>query len=149
MLKPINPKQLVEAIERLEKNLQKFENLQVLKENISKENVTKIAVPSGNSLIFIDTTKISYIKGEGAYSEVFCNNGTKQLVSRNLKNFEDILCMDNRFLRVHKSYIVNLEQVVSFNKSDGGSLSLEDQTQIPISSEKVNIILDKIKIIKR
>lgn len=149
LLKPINPTQLVEAIKRLEKNIQKIENLQALKENILKENITKIAVPSGSSLIFIDTTKISYIKGEGAYSEVFCNNGTKHLVSRNLKNFEDILCVDNRFLRVHKSYIVNLEQVVSFNKSDGGSLTLEDKNQIPVSPEKSQILLEKIKIIKR
>jgi two-component system LytT family response regulator len=149
LLKPINPTQLVEAIKRLEKSIQKFENFQVLKENISRENLTKIAVPSGNSLIFIDTAKISYIKGEGAYSEVFCNTGLKNLVSRNLKNFEDILCIDNRFLRVHKSYIVNLEQVVSFNKSDGGSLSLEDKSQIPVSPEKTQLLLEKIKIIKR
>jgi two-component system LytT family response regulator len=149
LLKPINPTQLVDAIIRLEKNIQKFENFQVLKENISRENLTKIAVPSGNSLIFIDTNKISYIKGEGAYSEVFCNNGTKKLVSRNLKNFEDILCVDNRFLRVHKSFIVNLEKVVLYNKSDGGSLSLEDKSQIPVSSEKTQLLLEKIKIIKR
>ena len=149
LLKPINPTQLVDAIKRLEKNIQKFENFQVLKENISRENLTKIAVPSRNSLIFIDITKISYIKGEGAYSEIFCHHGTKNLVSRNLKNFEDILCNDNRFLRVHKSYIVNLEQVVLFNKSDGGSLSLEDKSQIPVSPEKTQLLLEKIKIIKR
>jgi two-component system LytT family response regulator len=140
---------LVEAIKRLEKTKQKFQNFQILKENITKENVTKIAVPSGNSLIFIDITKISYIKGEGAYSEIFFINGTKTLVSRNLKNFEDILCTDNHFMRNHKSYIVNLEQIVALNKSDGGSLTLEDKSQIPVSSDKPQLILEKIKIIKR
>lgn len=149
LLKPINPTELLEAVKRLEKTQQKFGNYQILKENLHQESVTKIAVPSGNSLIFIDTNKISYIKGEGSYAEVFCINGTKNLVSRNLKNFEDILYIDNRFLRVHKSYIVNLMQVVSFNKSDGGSLFLEDRSQIPISSEKTQILLEKIKIIKR
>lgn len=149
LLKPINPNLLVDAIVRLEKSYQKLENFKILKENMQKESITKIAVPCGNRLIFMDTTKISYIKGEGAYSEVFCINGDKNLVSRNLKNFEDILCSDNRFARVHKSYIVNLEQVASYNKSDGGSLSLDDKTQIPISSDKTQLILDKIKIIKR
>lgn len=149
LLKPINPNLLVDAIVRLEKSHQKLENFKILKENMQKESITKIAVPCGNRLIFMDTTKISYIKGEGAYSEVFCINGDKNLVSRNLKNFEDILCSDNRFARVHKSYIVNLEQVASYNKSDGGSLSLDDKTQIPISSDKTQLILDKIKIIKR
>ena len=149
LLKPINPEQLCEAISRLEKQKQKLENFRVLKENIQRENLSKIAVPSGNSLIFIDTSKISYIKGEGSYSTVFCANGVKNLVSRNLKNFEDILCSDPRFLRVHKSYIVNLEQVVAFNKSDGGSLTLEDKSHIPVSADKTQLILEKIQVIKR
>ncbi|MES2862877.1 MAG: LytTR family DNA-binding domain-containing protein [Bacteroidota bacterium] len=149
LLKPINPEQLTEAIIRLEKQKQKVENYKLLKETINQDSLTKIAVPSGNTLIFIDTTKISHIKGEGAYSEVFCNNGTKHLVSRNLKNFEDILCLDSRFMRVHKSYIVNFEQVVAYNKSDGGSLELETKIHIPVSQEKAQSILDRIQIIKR
>ena len=147
LLKPINPEQLTEAIARLEK--QKAANYKLLKETINQDSLTKIAVPSGNTLIFIDTAKISYIKGEGAYSEVFCNNGAKHLVSRNLKNFEDILCLDTRFMRVHKSYIVNFEQVVAYNKSDGGSLELETKIHIPVSQDKAQIILDRIQIIKR
>lgn len=149
LLKPINPEQLTEAISRLEKQKQKVANYKLLKETINQDSLTKIAVPSGNTLIFIDTTKISYIKGEGAYSEVFCNNGTKHLVSRNLKNFEDILCLDTRFMRVHKSYIVNFEQVVAYNKSDGGSLELETGIHIPVSQDKGQNILDRIQIIKR
>ena len=149
LLKPINPEQLTDAINRLEKQKQKFENFKILKENIQQDNLTKIAVPSGNTLIFIDTTKISHIKGEGAYSEVFCVNGTKHLVSRNLKNFEDILCLDTRFMRVHKSYIVNFELVMAYNKSDGGSLELESGIHIPVSTDKAQNILEKIQIIKR
>lgn len=149
LLKPINPELLCEALSRLEKQKQKVENFRLLKENMGRENLTKIAVPSGNSLIFIDTSKITYIKGEGAYSEVFCTNGTKNLVSRNLKNFEDILCSDYRFVRAHKSYIVNLEQVIAYNKSDGGSLTLEDKSHIPVSADKIQLILEKIQVIKR
>jgi two-component system LytT family response regulator len=149
LLKPINPDQLCEALSRLEKQKQKIASFRILKENIRRENLNKIAVPSGNSLIFINTSKISYIKGEGAYSDVFCTNGTTNLVSRNLKNFEDILCSDHRFARVHKSYIVNLEQVVTYNKSDGGTLVLEDKSIIPVSADKTQLILEKIQIIKR
>ena len=58
LLKPINPEQLMDAVLRLEKQKQKLENFKILKENIQQETLTKIAVPSGNSLIFIDTTKI-------------------------------------------------------------------------------------------
>ena len=149
LLKPIIPEELAEAVERVAKQKQRFENFRAFKENLQQETLTKIAVPSGNSLLFLDTDKIMYIKGEGAYSEVFCSDGNKQLVSRNLKNFEDILCSDSRFLRIHKSYIVNFNFVTAFNKSDGGSIELENKAQIPVSPDKAQQILDQIQIIKR
>jgi two-component system, LytTR family, response regulator len=149
LLKPIIPEELAEAVERVAKQKQRFENFRAFKENLQQETLTKIAVPSGNTLLFLDTDKIMYIKGEGAYSEVFCSDGSKQLVSRNLKNFEDILCSDSRFLRIHKSYIVNFNFIVAFNKSDGGSIELENKAQIPVSPDKAQQILDEIQIIKR
>ena len=149
LLKPIIPEELAEAVERVAKQNQRFENFRAFKENLQQETLTKIAVPSGNTLLFLDTVKIMYIKGEGAYSEVFCSDDSKRLVSRNLKNFEDILCSDSRFLRIHKSYIVNFNFVVAFNKSDGGSIELENKAQIPVSPDKAQQILDQIQIIKR
>ena len=149
LLKPIIPEELADAIQRVAKQKQRFENYRAFKENLQQETLTKIAVPSGNTLLFLETNKIMYIKGEGAYSEVFCNDRTKQLISRNLKNFEDILCSDSRFLRIHKSYIVNFNFVTAYNKSDGGSIELENKTQIPVSPDKSQTILDQIQIIKR
>ena len=149
LLKPIIPEELADAIQRVAKQKQRFENFRAFKENLQQETLTKIAVPSGNTLLFLETNKIMYIKGEGAYSEVFCSDGTKQLVSRNLKNFEDILCSDSRFLRIHKSYIVNFNFVTAFNKSDGGSIELENKTQIRVSPDKSQTILVNIYIIKR
>jgi two-component system LytT family response regulator len=145
LLKPIIPEELAEAIQRVAKQKQRFENFITFKENLQQESLTKIAVPSGNTLLFLDTNKIMYIKGEGAYSEVFCSDGSRQLVSRNL----NILCSDSRFLRIHKSYIVNFNFVTAFNKSDGGSIELENKTQIPVSPDKSQTILDQIQIIKR
>lgn len=66
-----------------------------------------------------------------------------------MKNFEDILCSDKRFVRLHKSYIVNFENVIAYNKSDGGSLELQSGVQIPVSADKIQLILDQIQIIKR
>ena len=74
---------------------------------------------------------------------------SKHMVSRNLKNFEEILLKDKRFLRTHKSYIVNFDEVVSFNKSDGGWLDMKNGNSIPISSEKSSLIMERIQIVKR
>lgn len=147
LLKPIVPEELVNAISRLER--QKTIQFKALSENIQNENFEKIAVPSGNSLILLKISDIIYIKGEGSYSEVHMNDKTKHMVSRNLKNFEEILLKDNRFLRTHKSYLVNFDAVLSYNKSDGGWLDMKNGSSIPVSSEKSNLILERIQIVKR
>lgn len=149
LLKPINPNELIEAIRRFSKEKEKFENYSILKENLKQDTLQKIAVPSGNSLLFIETEKIICIKGEGAYSEIICIENEKHLVSRNLKNFEDIICSNTNFVRNHKSYIVNTQFIKSYNKSEGGSLELKNGLNLPISSEKLQTILDTIDIIKR
>lgn len=149
LLKPIIPEELQSAIKRAEKQQQKFGNYKALKENIASTSLDKIAVPSGSSLIFIDVRNILYIKGEGAYSEVNMLDSTKHVVSRNLKNFEDILCQSPDFFRAHKSYIVNLGYVTSYNKADGGSLFLNNGISVPLSPDKSQVILEKVKLIKR
>lgn len=147
LLKPIIPAELINAISRLER--QKSIQFKALAENIQNESFEKIAVPSGSSLLLLKLSEIIYIKGEGSYSEIYMSDKTKHMVSRNLKNFEEILQKDKRFLRTHKSYLVNFDEVVSFNKSDGGWLEMKNGSAIPVSSEKNSLILDRIQIVKR
>ena len=128
---------------------QKSLQFKALAENIQNEFFEKIAVPSGNTLILIKISDIVYIKGEGSYSEIYMQDKSKHMVSRNLKNFEEILLKDKRFLRTHKSYIVNFDEVVSFNKSDGGWLDMKNGNSIPISSEKSSLIMERIQIVNR
>lgn len=149
LLKPIVPDELVNAIGRVRKLQEKLQDYGLLKENINNVHLGKIAVPSGSSLMFLDTDKILFIKGEGAYSEINMEDGLKYLISRNLKNFEDVFQDNPVFFRPHKSYIVNLSHIVSYNKSDGGSLIFKNNQSVPISSDKSQIILEKIKLVKR
>ena len=147
LLKPIIPEELVSAILRLEH--QKGIQFKALASNIKNESFDKIAVPFRNSLILLKIADILYIKGEGAYSEVYMKDQTKHLVSRNLKNFEEILLQDNRFVRTHKSYLVNFNEVTSYTKSNGGSLNLTNGISIPVSSDKSNLIIELVTIIRR
>lgn len=147
LLKPIIGEEMVSAISRLKK--QKREQFHILSENINNEKPEKIAIPSGTDLLLLNISDIRYIKGEGAYSEVFMIDGSKHLVSRNLKNFEDVLLTNKNFLRIHRSYIVNLKEVFSYSKSDNGWLNLNGNISVPVSSEKINLFLERITVIKR
>ena len=147
LLKPINPIELVEAVNRFQKI--KSQNIKILKENLDQNKLNKIAVPTGNSILFLETDQILYVKGEGSYCEIVLLNGEKIICSRYLKNFEDILSNYSNFLRVQKSYIANLNYVSVYNKSDGGNLEFNNKTCIPISLDKVDLIMEKITLIKR
>ena len=147
LLKPISPEELMNAVSKTTK--QKNIQYQVLSENIQAEKFQKIAVPSGNSFVVNNISEIIFIKGEGSYSEIYLKDKTKLLVSRNLKNFEEILLKDSRFLRTHKSYLVNFEWVLSYHKSDGGWLQMENGNSIPVSSEKSAAIIEKLNVVKR
>ncbi|MFK7031247.1 LytR/AlgR family response regulator transcription factor [Flavobacterium oreochromis] len=149
LLKPINPEELIAAATRFSKEKEKIDKYAILKENLKDETFRKIAVPSGNSLVFIEVNDILFIKGEGAYSEIHFRNNEKLLVSRNLKNFEDIICEQRNFIRIHKSFILNTHYIKSYNKSDGGSIEIQNGLHLPIGTDKIQTILETIEIIKR
>lgn len=147
LLKPIIGEEMVSAISRLKR--QKREQFHILSENINNEKPGKIAIPSGTDLLLLNISDIRYIKGEGPYSEIFMIDGSKHLVSRNLKNFEDVLLTNKNFLRIHRSYIVNFQEAISYSKSDNGWLNLKDNISVPVSQEKASLIMEQISLVKR
>ncbi len=149
LLKPINPTDLTNAVNRAEKANNKQDRYKVLKDNLSKESMTKIAIPSGTNLLFLDITDIIYIKANGAYSEIVKKDGSMLMASKNLKTFEELLMHSFQFLRVHKSYIANCEMIDSLTKSDGGNLVLKNGHTIPFSTDKFELVLERIKVLRK
>jgi two-component system, LytTR family, response regulator len=145
ILKPISPEDLVVSVERFkrkhEQKHQKEEGLAI--------SANKIAVPTNNGLKFIESNSIVYVKADNSYTEVYTEDGAMTIVSRTLKNFEDVLRQFPNFFRCNKSYIVNMAYVTSYIKSDGGYLILKDKINVPIAADKVNDFLELSSIVKR
>jgi two-component system LytT family response regulator len=147
LLKPISGDDLEHAVERFEK---RFHGSKSEMNNTHPERTdNKIAIPVGQSIKFIDLDNVVYLKAENTYTEIFMQDNSKLLVSRTLKNFEEVLADKPDFFRCHKSYIINRMFVLDYVKSDGGYLILKPKIEIPISSEKVNDFLDNATIVKR
>ncbi len=151
LLKPLNKEDIGDAIQCFERKIksQNQESFSSLKSIINDKKINKIAVPEGNQWHFIDPETIIYIKADNTYSEIYLNNNTKMIVSRSLKNFEDGLRLNNSFCRIHKSYLINTLYVEKFNKSNGGWIKLTNQSELPISSEKINVFFNMIDKISR
>lgn len=152
LMKPIEEKELKDAIERFRrKNKDHHPGLDyaVLRENLNRESNSKIAVPSGNSIKFIEPDSICFLKAEGSYTEINFTDGTKLVVSRTLKNFEDIFNSNSRFCRCHKSFIINTNCIKEYVKGDGGYLLTNSNQHISVSPDRVDDILRSANFISR
>lgn len=143
LLKPVDVKELAEAINRF-KTHGLTENYQVLKQNLASPLASKIAIHTVGSIKFIDLNDIVFFKADGAYSQITLKNKQNLTTSKGLKHYEDILSNMNQFFRCHKSYIINTNYVVEYIKSDGGSLLMEGDYQVGLSSDKSEELLKRM-----
>lgn len=150
LLKPIAPDELQEAISRFEKKQRSgTAALQALRENLKNTDSNKIAVPTGQSFRFIDFQDILYLKADSSYTEIYFTDGSKLVVSRTLKNFEETFPPASRFFRCHKSYIVNTTYITEFVRGDGGYMILNGTVNVPISGDKTDALFELMKLVKR
>ncbi|MBN2892902.1 MAG: response regulator transcription factor [Bacteroidales bacterium] len=147
ILKPVDPDELISVLEKIKPELSNIDYSTQLKtffENLqTSANSEKKIVLKTHDTIFVENTKdLIYCKADNNYTE-FHIIDKKVLVSNTLKHYENTL--DNStFIRCHQSYIVNLFHIKKYDKRDGGFLILSDNSQIPVSASKKQIVLDAI-----
>jgi two-component system, LytTR family, response regulator len=147
LLKPLEISELEAAVARFSKRLGQS-NLPLVR-NMMQQGQRKIAVPSGTTIKLLPPDQVLYLKADNTYTEILLLDGTRLVVSRTLKNFEDSLADDKNFFRCHKSYIVNLQHVTQLNKSDGGSLLIQDKIEVPISQDRVSAFIEMYSMVRR
>ena len=138
LLKPVQNKELKEAIEKhIKKTQQKIpaEQIDVLLNNVHAERkgkVGKIALASKESIEFVEAQDIICCEANSNYTNVYMDEDRKRVISRTLKEFEDMLLPHN-FFRPHNSFLINLKRVREFIRGDGGYLVMENKMKIPVS----------------
>lgn len=147
ILKPIDTVELVKSVERAAKIIQTKEENNRLK-NLLMNTTTpdkqkKIAVSVADKIEFIEISVIVRCEADNNYTTLFLKSGEKVIASRTLKEFEELLAPYS-FLRTHQSHLINLDEVKSFIKSDGGYIQLKDNTSIPISRQRRTVVLERL-----
>ena len=95
----------------------------------------KITIPQQNGFEVIETETILYCKADDNYTEIYLNTNKKKLVSKTLKYFE-VALTEYGFARIHKSYLVNIDAIVTYSKGKGGSVTLSNGKQLMVSASK-------------
>ncbi|GAB4023130.1 hypothetical protein GCM10028773_39020 [Spirosoma koreense] len=115
-------------------------------ENLAdSSSLQKLLIPFYDRKRTVAVDEIVRLEGSGNYTKFFLKDGTKMLVSRTLKEYENLL--DNQaFVRVHKSCIVNLGFVRKFFIKKEGELELTDGQQVKISRRRAQVFVDRIRL---
>ncbi|MEM9672507.1 MAG: LytTR family DNA-binding domain-containing protein [Bacteroidota bacterium] len=148
LLKPIDVDELISAVRKVvEKQQIRSYNRQIdtLLHNLQSRNQLNhtITLSTAEGMIFVPVHEIIRLEAMGSYTQFHLVNNRKVLVSKHLKEYEQLLSEAN-FYRVHQSHLVNLNEVARYIKADGGHLVLKDQTKISISSRRKELFLQKI-----
>ena len=146
LVKPVSRDRLNGTLQRLSREVENnnaIEQYKVLLERINNKEIEKIVIPLSSGKKIIPLKEIICIKGEGSYTTLFLNESKRLTVSKNLKYFENILPSDS-FFRSQKSWMVNLNEVKSFNLSKG-NLLMRNEVMAKLSINRIEAFNSKIQ----
>lgn len=140
LLKPVDPDDLKATIARIEerKSIPTKEQFELLMQHIHqpvKTTPQRIALTTGDGMIFVPTTDIIYCEAESNYTKVVLQGGKKIVVSKVLKDIDEALSGPD-FCRVHSSFLINVNRIKKYVRGDGGYLVMDDDTNISISRNR-------------
>jgi two-component system LytT family response regulator len=145
LLKPVNPEELSEAVKHAEILIQEHftTQLQVLEDNLRTDirQKKKIVLKTIDNIHLVEIQNITFCESDGCYTFVHTITGEKIMISRILREFDDMLS-DNGFYRVHKSFLINLSHINRFEKHEGGYIILSNGDKVPVSSRKREELLE-------
>ncbi|HJS01208.1 MAG TPA: LytTR family DNA-binding domain-containing protein [Flavobacterium sp.] len=146
LLKPISIEELIIAVNKVQQQLSNHDLLnrnKIIVENFREPKPEKqqVILPTLEGFEVVMMKDIVRLKGNGNFTDLFLVDGSKKMVCRFLKHFSEILPFP--FMRVHKSHIININFVKSYNK--GGFITLQDEAEIEISSTYKEGFLSRFK----
>jgi len=145
LLKPITVEELKIAVNKLEEkvknkltggNIQQFLEKKQIQQN-------RLAISSQNEIIYLEIDKISHLESDSSYTTLVLSDGKKVTSSKPLKDYEIVL-NSTIFYRIHKTYIINLNQVDKYVKSEGGYIVMKNNSHIPVSREKRQTLMEML-----
>ncbi len=144
ILKPVNISEFIEAVSKVEQKRasREYHNIDYsnLLENLKTPVPSKLAIPTNDGIEYLNTSEIIRIEADRSYSWFFLTDKKKYLVSRNLKEYQELLS-DINFFRPHNSHLINLEHVKKFIRHEGGYIEMTDGSNVPVSRGKRDLFL--------
>lgn len=147
LLKPVIVSELQETIEKVKKvrTPKSNERLHLLHEVIDHVNpFNKMILSTMEGFYPVKLEHILYCRADDSYTHFYLQDGKHHIVSRQLKEFEEMLVSHN-FFRIHKSYLINLNHVEIVNRINGFTVVMSNNDHLPIASRKKDEFIERLK----
>lgn len=143
LLKPVSFEAFDRVKDRVLKVINKPEARHEANDAFKKAFGNRIAIPQSNSIEYLDPSELIYVKADGSYSELFLTSKRKKLISRHLKYIADRI-QQSGFFRPHRSYLVNVNHITRWDRTDNGSLSLSNGDTVPLSRKGRDLLMGMV-----
>ncbi|MFL5811568.1 MAG: LytR/AlgR family response regulator transcription factor [Flavisolibacter sp.] len=154
LLKPVDEDRLVEAVHRVEKRLQtgkQEEHTKALLHNLGKAGnpaEMRLCLPTLKGFTILKLEDIIYCEAERSYTIFHLEGKRSVMVSKPLLEYDQIL-QETSFLRIHKSFLINLHHVKEYQRGEGGMVIMSNDAEIEVSRRKKEMFLMKVKEVFR
>lgn len=148
LLKPVSIEELITAVQKVQQHINDQEWLnrkQLLLDNHKAESplMQRIMVPLIDGFEVVQVSDIYRLKGNGNFTDIHLRNGEVKMVCRFLKHFEELLSAP--FVRIHRSHIINLNDIKKYHKGSGGYITLQDNTEIEVGASYKDELIKMIE----
>lgn len=140
LLKPVNPEELQSVLKKIKNVIHQNKdnkNIGLLLENIQKKSdgFKKIALSTSDGIHLFEIKNIIRCESEDNYTKFFIKNHKPVMISKTLKEYEELL-KEQGFERIHQSHLINLNELKSYIRKEGGFVIMTDNSQLPVSQRK-------------
>lgn len=149
LLKPIDIEELQLAVTKVKERIKAKEvpreKIEALLQNLkpTESSNFKLALPTAKGLMFVKLDQIIYCAGQNNYTEFYIKGRAKIIVSKTLKEYEDMLS-DYNFFRIHKSYLINLNEINEYIRGEGGFVIMNNNASLDVSKRRKESFLKEI-----
>ncbi len=146
LLKPIDIEELIKAVEKIKRERGREDYTQhakILLDNLrtAAPQQQKIMLPTLEGFEIINIGDILYCEAEDNFTRFYFGQGAPLLICRTLKYFEEVL-KDHRFIRIHRSYLINPAYVIRYAKGKGGYITMKNNKELEVSPNKKKEFLE-------
>lgn len=149
LLKPVDPDLLVAALHRADATA----NMELLSSKLdhllgspvlNSKKDKKVVLKTSDHIHVLSVADIMYCKADRSYTKFYLSDKNNILVSVALGEYENML-NDFDFIRIHQSYLLNIDYIKRYEKSDGGSVILKDGTSLPVAIRKKDSLISILR----